>query len=108
MRPPARVDGRYDGRWERFNAPVGDGHDRASSQTLQADEPLDALLPVFDRDHVAIVIDGDEFLGLDHPHRPAQLSAGARAMTDTRKNRLAFVDAHASMPARSPIRRPAR
>jgi cystathionine beta-synthase len=32
--------------------------------TLQAAEPIDALLPVFERDEVAIVMDGDEFVGL--------------------------------------------
>ena len=33
-------------------------------ETLQADQPLDALLPVFEHDHVAIVLDGEKFLGL--------------------------------------------
>ena len=33
-------------------------------ETLQADQPLDALMPVFGRGHVAIVVDGDTFLGL--------------------------------------------
>jgi len=33
-------------------------------KTLQASEPIDALLPVFDRDEVALVLDGDEFVGL--------------------------------------------
>jgi cystathionine beta-synthase len=33
-------------------------------ETVQADQPLDALLPVFAHDHVAIVLDGDKFLGL--------------------------------------------
>ena len=59
----ARVDGPYDGRWDRFNAPV-----RAAMttelHTLQASQTLDALLPVFDRNEVAIVFDGDEFVGL--------------------------------------------
>jgi len=36
----------------------------ANLKTLQADEPLDALLPIFDRDEVALVMDGDEFVGL--------------------------------------------
>ena len=31
---------------------------------LATDAPLDALLPVFERDQVAIVLDGREFLGL--------------------------------------------
>jgi cystathionine beta-synthase len=32
--------------------------------TLDASEPIDALLPIFDRGHVAIVVDGDRFQGL--------------------------------------------
>jgi cystathionine beta-synthase len=32
--------------------------------TLQAHEPLEALIPVFERDEVALVLDGREFLGL--------------------------------------------
>ena len=57
------VDGPYDGRWERFNAPVGNAMTR-KLHTLQANQSLDALLPVFDRNEVAIVFDGDEFVGL--------------------------------------------
>jgi len=59
----ARVDGPYDGRWDRFNAPVGMAM-TAELHTLQASQTLDALLPVFDRNEVAIVFDGDEFIGL--------------------------------------------
>ncbi len=33
-------------------------------KTLQSNEPMDALLPVFERDEVALVLDGDEFVGL--------------------------------------------
>src|SRR3954468_4380519 len=59
----AVVDGPYDGRWARFNAPVGGAMTR-KLHTLQANQSLDALLPVFDRNEVAIVFDGDEFVGL--------------------------------------------
>ncbi|WP_437344057.1 pyridoxal-phosphate dependent enzyme [Mesorhizobium marinum] len=59
----SRVEGSYDGRWERFNAPVKTAM-TADLHTLQADQTLDALLPVFDRNEVAIVYDGDEFFGL--------------------------------------------
>jgi cystathionine beta-synthase len=59
----ARVDGPYDGRWDRFNAPVSTAM-TAELHTLQASQTLDALLPVFDRNEVAIVFDGDEFIGL--------------------------------------------
>ena len=33
-------------------------------ETVQSDQPLDALMPVFGRGHVAIVLEGDTFLGL--------------------------------------------
>lgn len=59
----ARVEGAFEGRWDRFNAPVRTamtGH----LHTLQASATLDALLPVFDRNEVAIVFDGDDFVGL--------------------------------------------
>ena len=59
----SRVEGSYDGRWERFNAPVRTAMS-ADLHTLQANQTLDALLPVFDRNEVAIVYDGDEFFGL--------------------------------------------
>ena len=59
----ARVDGPKEGRWDRFNSPVGKAM-TAEVHTLQARQTLDALLPVFDRDEVAIILDGDEFLGL--------------------------------------------
>ncbi len=36
----------------------------AKLNTLQANERLEALIPVFERDEVAIVLDGKEFLGL--------------------------------------------
>ena len=48
---------------ERFKEPVK-GAMIAKLETLQASAPLDALLPVFDHGHVAIVVDGKEFLGL--------------------------------------------
>ena len=57
------VDGPYEGRWERFNAPIRNAMTR-TLHTLQANQSLDALLPVFDRNEVAIVFDGDEFVGL--------------------------------------------
>ena len=33
-------------------------------ETIEADQPIDALLPIFAKDHVAIVFDGSMFLGL--------------------------------------------
>jgi cystathionine beta-synthase len=48
---------------QRFRQPVSSAM-TAKLHTLQAHQPLDALLPVFDKDQVAIVLDGREFLGL--------------------------------------------
>jgi cystathionine beta-synthase len=48
---------------KRFAQEVGAAM-TAKLETLQAGDPLDALLPVFERDQVAIVLDGREFLGL--------------------------------------------
>ena len=59
----AKVEGPYEGRWDRFNEPVGSAM-ASQLHTLQADQSLDALLPVFDRNEVAIIFDGDEFVGL--------------------------------------------
>lgn len=59
----AKVDGPYDGRWTRFDAPVRSAM-TSELHTLQAGQTLEALLPVFDRNEVAIVFDGDEFVGL--------------------------------------------
>ena len=59
----SHVEGSYDGRWERFNGPVRTAMS-TDLHTLQADQTLDALLPVFDRNEVAIVFDGEEFFGL--------------------------------------------
>jgi cystathionine beta-synthase len=53
-------DRRSDGRFRR---PVSAAM-TAKLRTLQAGEPLDALLPIFERDEVAIVMEGKEFLGL--------------------------------------------
>jgi cystathionine beta-synthase len=50
-------------RAERFKKPVSSAMTR-DLDTLQMTEPLDALIPIFDRDRVAIVLDGDRFVGL--------------------------------------------
>ena len=47
----------------RFNQPVAKAM-TAKLHTLQVHEPLEALLPIFERDEVAIVMEGKEFLGL--------------------------------------------
>ena len=50
-------------RKERFAKPVSSAMTR-DLDTVQVKEPLDALIPVFDRDRVAIVLDGERFVGL--------------------------------------------
>ena len=50
-------------RDRRFRRPVSSAM-TAKLNTLQAGEHLDALIPIFERDQVAIVMDGREFLGL--------------------------------------------
>jgi cystathionine beta-synthase len=47
----------------RFGAPVADAM-ISKIETLQADAPIESLLPIFRADHVPIVLDGDKFLGL--------------------------------------------
>jgi len=51
------------GHEERFREPVRRSMS-ARIETLQADAGVDSLLPIFDRGHVAIVMDGPKFLGL--------------------------------------------
>ncbi len=48
---------------ERFKEPVSSAM-TARLETVQADQPVDALLPIFDQDRVAIVVEGKTFLGL--------------------------------------------
>ena len=50
-------------RGKAFARPVSTAM-TAKLNTLQANERLEALIPVFERDEVAIVLDGKEFLGL--------------------------------------------
>jgi cystathionine beta-synthase len=50
-------------RAERFARPVRSAMTR-ELDTVQVGEPLDALIPLFDRDRVAIVLDGEKFVGL--------------------------------------------
>ena len=47
----------------RFGKTVGEVMIR-DLDTLQVGESLDALIPIFDRDRVAIVLDGEKFVGL--------------------------------------------
>lgn len=50
-------------RKERFAKPVRTAMTR-DLDTVQVTESLDALIPLFDRDRVAIVLDGERFVGL--------------------------------------------
>ncbi len=50
-------------RQERFKKPVGSVMTR-DLDTVQVGESLDSLIPLFDRDRVAIVLDGEKFVGL--------------------------------------------
>ena len=50
-------------RKERFAKPVKSAMTR-DLDTVQVGESLDALIPLFDRDRVAIVLDGESFVGL--------------------------------------------
>jgi cystathionine beta-synthase len=59
----SEVEGPYEGRWDRFNGQVKAAM-TSQLHTLQATQSLDALLPVFERNEVAIVFDKDEFVGL--------------------------------------------
>jgi cystathionine beta-synthase len=48
---------------ERFRDPVRASMN-ARIETMPPSAPIDALFPVFAKDHVALVMDGDKFLGL--------------------------------------------
>jgi cystathionine beta-synthase len=47
----------------RFRDPVSTAM-MSNLQMLPVSDPIESLLPVFERGHVAIVVDGDQFLGL--------------------------------------------
>ena len=59
----AAVEGADEARAEAFKSPVK-GAMTHRVKTLQLGQPIDSLLRVFDRDEVAIVLDGEEFVGL--------------------------------------------
>jgi cystathionine beta-synthase len=61
----AAVGGR-EGRADRFGAKVSAAMTR-EVHTLQVHEPVDKLKPVFDRDEVAVVVDGEQLVGLITP-----------------------------------------
>ena len=54
-------------RKERFAKPVSSAMTR-DLDTVQVSEPLDALIPLFDRDRVAIVLDGETFVEIGRAH----------------------------------------
>jgi cystathionine beta-synthase len=61
-----RAVGAREGRAERFGAKVAAAMTR-DVHTLQVHEPLDRLKQLFDRDEVAVVVDGETLVGLITP-----------------------------------------
>jgi len=59
----AAVEGADAHRDQAFKSPVGKAM-TTRVKTLQAGQPIHSLLRVFDRDEVAVVLDGEEFVGL--------------------------------------------
>ena len=59
----AVVEGTYDSRWNRFDATVATAMSK-NPHMLHADQTLDTLLSIFDRNNVAIFLDGEEPIGL--------------------------------------------
>ena len=57
------VEGAEEHRATRFNEPVGSAM-TSELHTVQANEKLDVLLPIFEQNEVAIVLDGEDFVGL--------------------------------------------
>ncbi|MEJ0011892.1 MAG: cystathionine beta-synthase [Bauldia sp.] len=57
------VEGAEGERKQRFAAPVSSAM-TTKLHTVQASARIDALLPLFEQNEVAIVVDGDEFVGL--------------------------------------------
>jgi cystathionine beta-synthase len=57
------VEGGDAHREAKFKSPVRAAM-TSKVRTLQASQPIDSLLRVFDRDEVAVVLDGEEFMGL--------------------------------------------
>jgi len=58
--------GAGEGRADRFAAPVSTAM-TGEVHTLQVHEPVDRLKAVFDRDEVAVVVDGDKLVGVITP-----------------------------------------
>ena len=58
--------GAREGRADRFGAKVASAMTR-EVHTLQVHESFDSLKPIFDRDEVAVVVDGDQLVGLITP-----------------------------------------
>jgi cystathionine beta-synthase len=59
----AAVEGADSHRAQAFQRPV-EAAMTAKVKTLQLEQPIEALLRVFDRDEVAVVLEGEEFVGL--------------------------------------------
>jgi len=59
----AAVEGADGGRAERFRAPVRSAM-TSDLHTLQVTDAPEALLPIFERNEVALVLDGEDFAGI--------------------------------------------
>ena len=59
----AAVEGRDAARVKGFAQPVKSAM-TGNVRTLTADSPLEDLAPIFERNEVAVVVDGEEFMGL--------------------------------------------
>ena len=75
-------------------------------ETISADAPIADLVPLFRKDYVAIVMDGDQFLGLA---TRLDLINYFRIARDEPMTRTSSTSPPAAcMPGRRPIRPPAR
>ena len=52
------------GRAEHFREPVSQRHERPRSRSSRSTGRWRDLLPIFEQNHVALVVEGGEFLGL--------------------------------------------
>ena len=80
-------------------------------ETIPVGSPFGALLPVFDKGYVAVVVDGDRVSRPDHAHRspqPSPTASGLRCRTTTRAHAPRVSQPAQSMGDRSRMLRLAR
>ena len=83
----AHVEGHDEFRAQQFKDPVRSAM-TARLKTVQVNDTMEVLPPIFERNEVAIVLRWRQIRRPHHPHRPHQ-SSETEQMTDG-KNRLAF------------------